>query len=96
MTDLTETEDLDIPMGGCLDQVVLVLADHFDLDPLEFWDATMSMPRPAKGSPFHLLAELVAIDLETSTQLPHVREALRRWEVSMMEEANRAMGSPPY
>lgn len=72
MTD----DDLDIPMGGCLDQVVIALADHFDLDPLEFWDATLNMPRPAKGSPHHLLAELTAIDLESSTQLAHVRRGI--------------------
>ena len=72
MTD----RDLDIPMGGCLDQVVLTLAYHFGVeDPVAWFDRVVDRAVVITDRD-RLLLDLVSIDLETSTQIPDIRESM--------------------
>lgn len=72
-----DPDDLDIPMGGCLDQVVLTLAHHLRIeDPLEWFDRVVDRVI-VRDDNDRLLLDLVAIDLESSTQIPHIREGMR-------------------
>lgn len=95
--DLTmpEDADLDIPFGGCADSIVIVLADAFDEDPLPWFEKVM-VRGEIEYKTDQLLADLLSIDLETSTQLPHIAEGIRRWMLDRADSADREMGSPPY
>lgn len=78
---MSADDDLDIPMGGCLDQVIIALADHFEVDPLEYFDriilALEGAPTRSAMTPAEALGyEMIAIDLETSTQIPHIRRGI--------------------
>lgn len=72
---MTNADDLDIPFGGTAHEIVIMLADFFDRDPIPWMEQVMR--GELHDCEDALLHDLLDIDLESSTQIPDIAEGIR-------------------
>lgn len=77
---MTAADDLDIPFGGTAHEIVIMLADFFDRDPITWMEQAMRGEFHAREDA--LLHDLLDIDLESSTQIADIAEGIRLLLVS--------------